>query len=177
MRLPTEKARLYPFITDILSSFPNLRSFHSTPDGILLLAQTRNPHLRSLHVTGKNNTHQVLSSVVSILESTCDLEDLHLWLGPDVHRDQHSIEVDIVQALPSTIRTLRLVGNHLFRRSSLLNYLRSERSTSLTYVRITRYLDRGFFVDDEKTKDEVEVEDLCRSGGARLKWTDEWYYW
>jgi len=179
IRLSNDKARVYPFITDILISFPNLHSFDSNPHGMMLLAQSHNPHLRTLNVVGKAGweTLRCMDKAVSILKTTCDLEDLVLSLGPDVHVGQHSISVDIVQALPPRLKTIRLVGNHLFKWSSLLDYLRSERSTSLTYLRITRFCERDFYSNAEKTKEEVEVEELCHRRGARLRWMDEWGYW
>lgn len=172
IRLPPSDIRLYPVLTDILVSLPNLRSFHSSSEGVKHLAKSNNPQLRHLDVRGKvsKDRTEVIQAVVSVLNTSRRLEDVRIWLGPQNFRSQFENPADIVQALPPTIETLRLAGNHLFKWSSLLDFLRSERSESLREVYITRFVHSA----KKKTKEEVEVEELCRIRGAKLDWCGEW---
>ena len=143
------------------------------------MIRSPHPRLKRLVANGLSarDTHDCLAALVKVLESARELEELDILIatGPGGCA-RFDASNDVVQALPSGIKSLTLTGDSTFPPSSLICALRSGALSSLSTLKITRFSpdNNGVSRSESLVVQMEQIEELCRAGEIELEWADIW---
>lgn len=178
IRLPGHDLNLYPFLADILDASPNLVSLDGPPGGLKMVSRSPHPRLKRLGASGKSRDRGdgCLDAIVKVLESSRGLEELDTLIATgEAVCYRFDASNDVIQALPSGIKSLTLTGESTFSPASLITALESGTWSSLSTLKITRFGHVSPMLRSQSEAENLErVEELCRAGGVELKWADIW---